>query len=224
MRGESASLPQSRATRPACAFTPRRGRPTADQAAAISNTIIAAASEAFLAEGYEGASMEAIAARAGVPKSTLYKRYPDKRELLRGVLRERLATWSGAAGDEVRGDDLEGRLKHYATTMLLRAMSPELRAVIGLVTSAWSGPDDAAARREVIGYDAMLERLAQEIRSFGPRQGIFARNPERVAAALMAMLTGWIQWEAPTHGDVDAEAVSFANAAVETMLRGGEAW
>lgn len=217
-------MPEARATRPTAAFTPRRGRPTADQAAAISRAIITAATQAFLTEGYEGASMEAIAACAGVPKSTLYKRYPDKRELLRGVLRERVDTWSTTARDHVLGDDLETRLKHYAATMLLQAMSPELRVILSLVASAWSGPEETAARREVIGYSAMLDQLTREIREYGPRRGIFAKDPEQVAAALMAMLTGWIHWEAPTRGDVDAEAVRFAHAAVEMILRGGAAW
>lgn len=217
-------MPETRAARAPPAFKPRRGRPTADQAAAISRTIIAAATEAFLADGYEGASMEAIAMRAGVPKSTLYKRYPDKKKLLRTVLRERLDAWSIAARDDVMGDDLEARLKHYAATMLQRAMSMELRAVLNLVASAWSGPEEAAARRDVIGYSAMQERLVREIRSFGPRRGVFARDPEQVAVTLMAMLTGWLQWEAPAHGDADAEAVRFANAAVELILRGSDAW
>lgn len=174
-----------------------------------------------MAEGYGGSSMEAIATRAGVPKSTLYKRYPDKRELLRAVLRERLDALSIRVRDDVLGDDLEARLKHYAANMLLSAMSPELRAVFGLVTSAWSDPDE---RREVIGYTRMKERLAREIREFGARRGIVAEAPERVAGALMAMLTGWIEWEAPSSGDVDAEAVKFAHAAVELILRGSAAW
>lgn len=174
-----------------------------------------------MSEGYEGASMEAMAARAGVPKSTLYKRYPDKRELLRAVLRERLDALTIAVRDDVLGDDLEVRLKHYAANMLLRAMSPEVRAVFSLVTSAWSSADE---RREVIGYTAMRARLAREIREFGPRRGIVAKAPEQAAGSLMAMLTGWIEWEAPANGDVDAEAVRFAHVAVELILRGSAAW
>src|SRR5690349_22072217 len=67
-------------------FKAKRGRPTAHQSAAIERVIHEAAAKAFLSIGYERTSMEAVAAEAGVPKSTLYKRFPDKRTLLRAVL------------------------------------------------------------------------------------------------------------------------------------------
>lgn len=40
----------------------------------------------FMSEGYEGASVDAIAASAGVSKATLYSYFPDKRELFREVI------------------------------------------------------------------------------------------------------------------------------------------
>lgn len=208
----------------ASGFAPRRGRPTADQAEAISRAIIAAATEIFLAEGYEGAAMDAIAARTGVPKSTLYNRYPDKKALLRAVLRERLAQWAIADADDGPGGDLEARLKRYAAAMVVRAISPELRAVFSLVASAWPGADEASDRRDAIGYSAMLDRLASEIARHGPQCGIHAKDPRRPAGALMAMLNGWLMWEAPGEGDVEAEAISFAHATVELLLQGSAAW
>lgn len=63
--------------------------PKASAAPAILGAIMAGAGEIFLHSGFENASMEAIAARAGVTKKTLYKRFADKRSLLRAVLRER---------------------------------------------------------------------------------------------------------------------------------------
>lgn len=205
-------------------FAPRRGRPTADQAEAIARAIMAAATETFLAEGYEGASVDAIAARAGVPKSTLYKRYPDKKALLRAVLRERLSAWSLAEDDARLGHDLESRLKHHAATMVVGALSPEIRAVFGLIASAWGGPDEAGDRRDLIGYTAMLDRLEREIRDYGPGCGVQASDPRGVAVALMAMLHGWLQWDAPSEGDIEAAAVRFSHAAVDLLLAGSAAW
>jgi AcrR family transcriptional regulator len=206
------------------AFAPRRGRPTADQAEAISRAIIAAATEIFLAAGYEGAAMDAVAARAGVPKSTLYKRYPDKKALLRAVVRQRLSEWALSVREEDLGDDLETRLKHLAAAMVVRAISPELRAVYGLVASAWGGPGEAATRRDAIGYSAMLDRLAREIRDHGPKRGLRAQDPRRPAGALMAMLNGWLLWDAPAEGDLEAQAVRFAHTAVELLMKGSAAW
>ena len=47
--------------------------------------VIAGAREVFLAEGYEGASVDGIARAAGVSKATLYSYFPDKRLLFMEV-------------------------------------------------------------------------------------------------------------------------------------------
>jgi AcrR family transcriptional regulator len=55
------------------------GRPRdsrADQA------ILDAALQSFIDEGYEGMSVENVAARAGVGKTTIYRRWPSKKELI----------------------------------------------------------------------------------------------------------------------------------------------
>lgn len=222
-------MPANRTARPAsldagAAFTPRRGRPTADQAAAIANTILSAATELFLSQDYEGASMEAIAARAGVPKSTLYKRFPDKRTLLRAVLKQRVSAWAPPVRHALLTDDIEQRLKQHAVWMLSQATSAEVRAFLGLVASAWKDPEEAPSRRDVIGYTAMANRLAQEICEFGPKRGIHAKDPMRVALALMAMLAGWAGMSGPGPELHEAEAVTFAHTAVELLLYGSEAW
>ncbi|CAN7582181.1 TetR/AcrR family transcriptional regulator [Phenylobacterium sp. LjRoot219] len=206
------------------AFTPKRGRPTADQAAAIANTILTAATDIFLSEDYEGASMEAIAARAGVPKSTLYKRFPDKRTLLRAVLKERVASWAPPEQDALLSDDLEQRLRQHAAWMLAQATSVEVRAFLGLVASAWKDPEEAPSRQEVIGYTEMVERLANEIREYGPKRGIHAKDPMRVASALMAMLAGWAGMSGPGPELAGDEAVTFAHTAVDLLLNGSAAW
>jgi Bacterial regulatory proteins, tetR family len=55
-------------------FQPKKGRPTADQVLAIERAILNAAMERFLADGYNGASMDAIAIAVGVSKGALYSR------------------------------------------------------------------------------------------------------------------------------------------------------
>lgn len=168
--------------------------------------------------------MEAIAAQAGVPKSTLYKRYPDKRALLRGVLSDRVSAWCEIERSHVPGDDLELRLKHVAADILRHAATPEVQAFWALVSTAWSGPDETNERHEAIGYTKMMAGLEREIREFAPRSGIDARDPKQVATALMAMLGGWIEYVAPTLSHPEEEARRFAHAAVEMLTRGTAAW
>ncbi|HEV2309678.1 MAG TPA: TetR/AcrR family transcriptional regulator [Acidimicrobiia bacterium] len=58
---------------------PRPGRP---RSAACDLAILDAALEVFADEGYDAFTMEAVAARAGVGKATVYRRYPGKAELI----------------------------------------------------------------------------------------------------------------------------------------------
>jgi AcrR family transcriptional regulator len=57
----------------------RPGRP---RSAACDQAIVGAALEVFAEEGFDGLTMEAVAARAGVGKATLYRRYPGKAALV----------------------------------------------------------------------------------------------------------------------------------------------
>ena len=61
----------------------RAGRP---RDAAADRAITAAAFALLQEEGYRGLSIEAVAARAGVAKTTIYRRYPTKRELVVGAM------------------------------------------------------------------------------------------------------------------------------------------
>ncbi|MFD2083246.1 DNA-binding transcriptional regulator, AcrR family [Actinopolymorpha cephalotaxi] len=58
---------------------PRRGRP---RDAEVDRRILAAARETVAAHGYAGLSIDAVAERAGVAKTTLYRRWPTKARLV----------------------------------------------------------------------------------------------------------------------------------------------
>jgi AcrR family transcriptional regulator len=57
----------------------RPGRP---RSAEVDQAIVAATVALFIELGYDGFSVEGVAARAGVSKATIYRRYPGKVELL----------------------------------------------------------------------------------------------------------------------------------------------
>lgn len=163
--------------------------------------------------------MEAIAAQAGVTKVTLYKRFPDKRSLLRAVLQQQRPHWAPAPPTSA---DVEARLKYYAAAVLLRAISPTVRAFHSLAVSAWATPNDMAVREDVLGYSDMLQCLEREIRDGGQKLGVTSANPSAVSAALMAMLSGWFDHSAP--GISDNDAVNFAHKAVELIIYGKHSW
>jgi AcrR family transcriptional regulator len=57
----------------------RPGRPRSEQA---EQAIIEATLDLFAEQGFEGVCVELVAARAGVGKATIYRRWPNKEELL----------------------------------------------------------------------------------------------------------------------------------------------
>ena len=61
----------------------RPGRPRSEQA---EQAIIEATLDLFAERGFEGVCVEAVAARAGVGKATIYRRWPNKEELLLAAL------------------------------------------------------------------------------------------------------------------------------------------
>src|SRR3546814_2898841 len=72
-----------------------------DSASPKRAAIIAAATDLFTHSGYGAVSMDAIAAKAGVSKRTVYSHFPGKDVLFAAVMTRHCSTVSGAAGWEL---------------------------------------------------------------------------------------------------------------------------
>jgi AcrR family transcriptional regulator len=119
---------------------------------------------ALIAEvGYDRMTIDAIAARSGVSKPTLYRRWPEgKRQVVADAIRERHAE-KGAVPDtgSLRGD----LLAHVAaqTGKLL----DDVHLACGLVTQLRSSPELAAVMQEHViaeeraRYETILERARE---------------------------------------------------------------
>ena len=66
--------------------------------------VVAGARSVFLAQGFEGASVDLIAKEAGVSKATLYSYFPDKRVLFVEVAKEECARQADRALQVDRSD------------------------------------------------------------------------------------------------------------------------
>jgi AcrR family transcriptional regulator len=85
----------------------RPGRPRSERA---ERAILDAALELFAESGVAGVCMEAVAARAGVGKATIYRRWPGKEDLLLDALSSLKSPMPPPRGESVR-DDLVAMLK-----------------------------------------------------------------------------------------------------------------
>jgi AcrR family transcriptional regulator len=139
--------------------TPARGRPRDPQR----REAILQAALALVAEvGYDRATIDAIAARAGVSKPTLYRRWPHgKPELVADAIRERHAQ-GGATPDtgSLRGDLLA--MVAIQTGKLL----DDVHLACGLLTQLRTSEELASVMREHViaeerrRVDELLDRAA----------------------------------------------------------------
>jgi AcrR family transcriptional regulator len=79
----------------------RPGRPRSEQA---EQAIIEATLDLFAEQGFEGVCVELVAARAGVGKATIYRRWPNKEELLLAALGSLKSPMPEPKGVSVRDD------------------------------------------------------------------------------------------------------------------------
>lgn len=108
----------------------RVGRPSRAAQDAASERILAVSMELFAGQGFAGTSMEQVAARCGMGKDTLYRRYPSKVALFEAVVNyahqravERLSKLSAAEGNALQ------RLKVLMREMLHINMDSDLIAL-----------------------------------------------------------------------------------------------
>lgn len=209
-------------------YEPRRGRPTAAQSAAIEQTILSAAKQLMLGNGFDGTSMEAVARSAGVPKSTLYNRFPDKYALLNAVIDHCISEWGSQASrhrlDET--DDLVFRLRQRGRNFLNWALSEDVRAVTRLIDSVRFGKNtdrakDAVAGLYDVGHSYVQAAFARDFVEIG---GESEKTASLVAETYVGMLTGWYM-NNPSQSAINPKDIQqYIEYATEVLFRGREAW
>src|SRR5580692_6561019 len=141
-------------------------QPPGGRSARKRQAIIEAATTLFLEQGYQGTSMDDIAAMAAVSKQTVYKNFADKQQLFSDIV-----LGAAARADEFIAalprmladtDDLEAALKALARRYLATVMQPRLLQMRRLIV-AESGrfPDLARAYYERVPEHVMTGLAAQ---------------------------------------------------------------
>jgi len=179
--------------------------------------ILDAAEALFIAEGYERTSVDAIAARAGVSKRTVYDHYTDKETVFLRVLErvgDALLTTVRAAIDEelVPGRDVRDALTAFAHRVVDRAFGssdyPAFRRLNALRQSMPHLPDAVRDRPE-----RMLE---ERFASLAAEGAIHAPDPALAARHYTALTLG-LALEAVT--DRPAELGTIIADGVDAFLR-----
>jgi AcrR family transcriptional regulator len=115
----------------------RLGRPPKEREGEVEARILDAARSVFLAHGFEGSSVDEIAAAARAGKPTIYARVGDKRALFTAVVMrdvvDRITQFKSRVPAE--GGTIEERLARVATALLQWMLESERMALLRLAVA-----------------------------------------------------------------------------------------
>lgn len=181
--------------------------------------IAQAALECFAQRGYAAASLDDIAARAGVTKGTLYLYFPNKEALFKEVVRRALVPRIAAFEESVRASDSAAQqLERLILAWPEFAATPNLAVIPKLVISeAGNFPDLARFYLDVVIVRA--RRLVLGILRRGMARGEFRRiNANAAFFTVVAPLLIAVLWrhtfEAHDDKPLDIAALSRCHAAI----------
>jgi AcrR family transcriptional regulator len=165
-------------------------------------------------------SMDAVAAKAGCSKQTLYSNYGCKQALLRSVIIDRLDT-AAAALDSNEGD-LRSMLLAFATDHLEHLADPNTVAARQLFVAEAHRYAEEAADIFQLGAIGLQDRLAARLFAAMERGDLRADDAHAAAELLLAMLIGLDMdrrhFSVP-HRDSSEARRAWAEFAVDTFLR-----
>ena len=113
------------------------GRPCASESAARIESLLDVAAEVFTERGYQGASLDEIARRAGASKQTLYVRFPSKADLFEAVLRrETERAHLRFSGILLADQPIEEVLEQYGIEVIQMIMAERSQRLIRTISAA----------------------------------------------------------------------------------------
>jgi len=137
----------------------RAGRPRSAEA---DDAILDAALDQFCDFGYDGLSVERVAAHAGVAKTTIYRRYPTKLDLVMAALeRAKEGARAPEGSGSLRADLLDMARKYHAMLE-----SPSIGRAIPMMLASKARSDELAGAhadfvraRRAPGYELIREGI-----------------------------------------------------------------
>lgn len=165
------------------------GRPSRAVSHRITPKLLKAGAQLFLRHGYEKTSMDAVAAKAGISKRTLYARFPGKAELFEAVVSSVLERSVRAFKESqaVHGT-LEDALSEFATNLLEVVLVDDVIAVERVVTGEARQFPELAARLHQRFADYIVGVLSDLILHFEPERHRSPVDLRRDAELFLAMI------------------------------------
>ncbi|MEI6475586.1 MAG: TetR/AcrR family transcriptional regulator [Planctomycetota bacterium] len=153
------------------------------QVAESVESVLIAGQKLFLANGYAGTSIEAIAAAAGVGKMTVYRHFKDKETLFVAIVRRECdrITDSGKFVAASTLEEANQALREFATSLLKFITAPE----------------NVALLRMMMGETSRFPEMGRQFYWSGPAKGLAAI--ERILSNLVPKDELWLRAQAFLH-------------------------
>lgn len=188
------------------------------------HAILAAARELFFGQGPQAVTMEAVAARAGVAKATVYARHASREDLVRAVVVEQCALFDDHLTNELDTlADVRAALERFCRRLLAFLTSAEHRMLTRTVGATPALP--ASLLREIYraGPQATQDSLAHWLDA-AARAGLIACPvPLQSAELLLGMLSGLELvrgiYREPSRRDHEPARGEYVGLVVDAFLR-----
>lgn len=201
----------------------RVGRPTLEDSALVDERILEAATNVFLEKGFARATMDDIAANAGITKQTVYARFPSKNALF-GALASRFSgiVFKPQQVAEQPKQSPRAFLAQFAFEVMAVLRDPKLqrlfvvlaaeaRAFPELASATWAeGPGRLRARlRRFFDDQVALKKMAISNPDFAAEQFI---------GLLVGPMSGRVLFERPAYFQSEEHVAAYIEAAVDIFL------
>jgi TetR/AcrR family transcriptional repressor of mexJK operon len=206
-----------------CAPRSRAGRPAKGEAGQRRALVLDRALEVFLDRGYEGATVELIAAATGASKRTLYAHYEDKTGLFKAAVERAIQRYTAEAEKlaVIESDDLEETLVALGRMRLAHVISPvgmRLQRILNAESYRFPEIYKWAGERASRPMNALLSDLLRRHAALGE---IEVGKPERAATVFLSMVVGSPARLLQAGGKIDeVELDEWVRFSVRLFLRG----
>jgi AcrR family transcriptional regulator len=200
--------PATTTIRPEAAKDPvRRGRPRSDEA---HRKILDATREVLSEEGFADLRLEHVAARAGVGKATIYRRWGSKEALAQELLAELAAPHIAVAESDDTREELLAAVLNPMRAVTETPFGPVIRALLSQIAVNPTLGDPFRATVVQARRDEIARVVARGIARGDLR-------PDADAELATELLVGPVYFRLMFGGKLDLD---FANRVVDNVLRG----
>lgn len=165
------------------------------------DAILTAAVDLLLANGYGGTSMDAVAAKAGVSKTTVYAHFADKDKLFQAVMAHAASVLVPNINESIPAEERDSveRLSLALTAVVQSSIAPELIAFFRVLIAEHERRGQFVGLLEEArtegGAPDVITVLAPFVEAVAAERGVDLTEPEQWVIVLLRLSAPTIQFD-----------------------------